>query len=749
LGKANRWLEIFDLNRGRPQSDGRVLTDPQVIIAGWVLELPGAEAAPPPMPASAVPAHTASLSARPFPAPPPAIHELAPSHPTLPPQTVRQAPAQGASSAVHSKQHLAPRDRTGVELPGGGYVGIGLASGVAAALAFVRLRNRSQERFRDIAQACGVGTAPPEPPKDVAVLERAHHLTLCAPGRGFFQDDQDVTTDPYVDEDDLFFDDSTETANAEEPALTEVPNDLLDRSPYTPSFSSLMKSLEADAGICIGTRGNTAVPLDTATAGGLSLIGDKASDVARALMVSALAAGGAGGTRQATEVRLTSDLLQRLFGPSVAIPETPRLIAAKDAEDLLASLSTETNARQQTVAEYGFNDAAEVRRFAHEQPFVPLIVLADEATAGMAATEALAAAGRTVDVHVVGLGSWNAATTLDVDDTATNVVGARSVELAGLRPFTLSADEANGLLQAILPPQPETSEPFTDAEAIASPAARPLTEEEEIWGQATPPRPERTACRVQAPPGTLVLNLMGPLSATIDDRDVSKSIRVGSRTFLFFLALHPYGVARAKMAESLWPNVEQKLRTTSFDSALSIARKQLREAAGKTADFIIGERGSGIVRLNPAVVATDFAYFDSAIAKAATTSEDKDKIGLLEAACALYRGPIDESIKADWLLEHREGRLRAYRDAAGDLARIYSHGDPDRCLATLNALLDQDLLNEDLYRRIIRAQASLGRRDAVRRTLNLLDVRFEAAGFEVDPSTYALADQLTRRPTPR
>lgn len=149
------------------------------------------------------------------------------------------------------------------------------------------------------------------------------------------------------------------------------------------------------------------------------------------------------------------------------------------------------------------------------------------------------------------------------------------------------------------------------------------------------------------------------------------------------------------------------------------------------------------------MVATDFEYFDGLIAKAATTRDDKSKVGLLEAACALYRGPIDESINADWLLEHREGRLRAYRDAAGDLTRTYSHDDPDRCLATLNRLLDHDLLNEDLYRRIMRTQARLGRRDAVRRTLNLLDVRYEAAGFEVDPSTYALADELTRNSTQR
>lgn len=747
LGKASRWLEIFDLNRGRHQSDGRALTDPRVIIPGWVLVLPDDNAAPVAVASNTVsananttspPAHASITVPPPITAPPPPLPT------TTEPRTIQRPPVPNGSSMIRTENHIAPRDRTGVDLPGGGYVGIGLASGVAAALAFVRLRNRSLDRFRNIAQACGLETAPPEAREATTTLERAHQLTLCAPGRGYFQDEQDIVADPYVD-DELPPSDNTEMAATGEPTMIKVPDDPHDRSPYIPSFASLMESLDAETGICIGTRGNTAVALYTATSGGLSLVGERSTDAARALLVSALAAGGIGENRQAAEVRLTSELVRLLLGPTAAIPETPRLIMAKNAEDLLARLTTETTARKQIVAEYGFNSAAEVRRYAHEQPFVPLVVLADEATAGTADLKALATAGSTVDIHVVGLGPWNAATTLDIRSTATKVTGAGSAELAGLRAFTLSAEEASELLQAVLPPQPTTSKPFTDVEAIASPAPRTLTEEEEIWGPATPPRPERTACRVEAPPGTLILNMMGPFSATIDGHDVSKTIRTGSRTFLLFLALHPYGVARVKMAETLWPNVEQKLRTTSFDSALSIARKHLREAAGKTADFIIGERGSGILRLNPAVVATDFAYFDSLIAKAAFTRDDKDKTGLLEAACALYRGPIDGSVKADWLLEHREGRLRAYRDAAGDLARIYSHDDPDRCLATLNALLEQDLLNEDLYRRIMRAQASLGRRDAVRRTLNLLDVRYEAAGFEVDPSTYALADQLTRR----
>ena len=40
LGSGDRWTEIFDLNRGRVQPDGRALRNPHLIQIGWVLELP-------------------------------------------------------------------------------------------------------------------------------------------------------------------------------------------------------------------------------------------------------------------------------------------------------------------------------------------------------------------------------------------------------------------------------------------------------------------------------------------------------------------------------------------------------------------------------------------------------------------------------------------------------------------------------------------------------------------------------------
>jgi hypothetical protein len=59
LGDPFRWPEIFELNRGRPQADGTCLTDPDLIYAGWVLDLPADAvglAPPAPAPAPAPPA---------------------------------------------------------------------------------------------------------------------------------------------------------------------------------------------------------------------------------------------------------------------------------------------------------------------------------------------------------------------------------------------------------------------------------------------------------------------------------------------------------------------------------------------------------------------------------------------------------------------------------------------------------------------------------------------------------------------
>ncbi len=41
LGSGNRFREIFDLNKGQVQPDGKTVSDPQVLAPGWILRLPG------------------------------------------------------------------------------------------------------------------------------------------------------------------------------------------------------------------------------------------------------------------------------------------------------------------------------------------------------------------------------------------------------------------------------------------------------------------------------------------------------------------------------------------------------------------------------------------------------------------------------------------------------------------------------------------------------------------------------------
>ena len=42
LGSELRWPEIFALNQGNTQADGRTLTNPNLIHIGWILEIPAA-----------------------------------------------------------------------------------------------------------------------------------------------------------------------------------------------------------------------------------------------------------------------------------------------------------------------------------------------------------------------------------------------------------------------------------------------------------------------------------------------------------------------------------------------------------------------------------------------------------------------------------------------------------------------------------------------------------------------------------
>jgi DNA-binding SARP family transcriptional activator len=67
------------------------------------------------------------------------------------------------------------------------------------------------------------------------------------------------------------------------------------------------------------------------------------------------------------------------------------------------------------------------------------------------------------------------------------------------------------------------------------------------------------------------------------------------------------------------------------------------------------------------------------------------------------------------------------------IAEILEADHPDQAIAALETAIDLDPVNEELYQRLMRIHGRLGRPDAVRRTLRLLEDRLADLG-EAEPS---------------
>jgi len=122
LGSAEDWPKLFEANKGVQAPDGERLTDPDVVIPGMVLAVPGAPATPAPAPAPATPAPATPVPSTPVPSAPvpstPAPSVPAPSAPasqgpvavptTKAPST--QAPTQAPVKASTPVKATAPSD---------------------------------------------------------------------------------------------------------------------------------------------------------------------------------------------------------------------------------------------------------------------------------------------------------------------------------------------------------------------------------------------------------------------------------------------------------------------------------------------------------------------------------------------------------------------------------------------------------------------------------------------------------------
>jgi DNA-binding SARP family transcriptional activator len=686
LGDAQLWPEIYALNQDRPQPDGQQLTNPRLILPGWLLLIPapgqpsrvGGLPAPAPGHPSGKPTVTptahppASSAPRPSATAPPAT---GPSHSLVP-----AAPAPGPASRAE------PHPKGGARLPSGeiiGYTLVALAGGAAVTVARLCLRRTRQP-------APVPGTAPEYPPPGPAI-RAARHAHLISGALGDDHDGQaDVTGFPA-------------------PApVGHVP----------------LRAGESALAVSAAVRRGREIALDLASAPGFGFTGPGGDAAIRAMAVTILAQR----TRDQPQVLVCGPSAARLLAGTLdAIPDGVPGLAVAAALDALAALEAELIRRHRILQAAGTDSIGGYRAIRPDDdlPVITAIAVNGPHTARLAG---ILHTGAQLGITGIISGPWPGGATCEVAADGRVLAATGSARaLSGARMFQLPASAAAEILQTLA----------TAAGAPGPPAA------------ATPQRP------IPAPPQArdqdqtggahlAELSVLGPFQLASGGTPITRGMRRKAAELLAYLAVYPGGATTPVLLEALWPGMPPERAGPILHAATTNIRGLLRNAARAPESAFVVRVGDHL-RIDARLIGCDLWRFRTALANAASADSDQDRIAALEEATRLWRGDLADGIDAVWIEEHRETLRRDAADALARLAELYEQDNPERALMVLDRAITVDRYQEELYRRIMTAQAALGRPDAARRTYQLLESRLAELDAEPDEQTAQLLHQITTR----
>lgn len=762
LGGGENWHQLYHLNEGRPQPDGRALADPGDIYPGWVLLIPRpghaqtGSARQDPAPAASSPARVPGGShpaAPPAPLSPQASQPASPADPPSPPAGTGQQ-ARPPGPAVHGSgpSHAAHPGKNPVRLPSGALIGVSVALMVAAALTLAAIQRRRRYRPRP-GPPDGLQPDPQPLPDVIRTLRRAARPIPPAEEAGTDDAETGDTDasgqDPYLDLYETAAEpdhggDAGEEAPAPEPAGQREPE------PELPGPAGRAPGVIP---LGVGRDGGEAA-VNVAALGGLGLTGPGARPAARAILATLLAQAPPPETGLPAAIIPAPDAARLLPGtepasiPGVSVPATFEA-ALGELEGCLL-----------TVARTGGTDG----ETKDDSPGTPgaqstgPVLIAEGSQGSGRRLAGILETGRRTGVTAVLLGAWDTGVTCETAaDGTIEAVSPPAPDLDGIQLYTLGAaeaaaiagvlEEAHGSPPAAGPHPAETAaadgngqpcpdphapaggqrRPEPGARTLPAPAAEPVPAPPASPGPAWEPQAAEPPAPGERP---VQVSLLGPLRITAGGQEISGGLRK-ARELLAYLAVHPGGASGEAIAEALWPEAGAEHATSQRNLALRKARDMLRTATGLTAPMWI-LNASGRYRLDPDLIATDFQAFGDALDRARQAAGE-DNLAAWREAAALYRGELADGEAYEWAEPFAEAVRRRALDAWTAIADILQPGDPDQALSALEAALGHDAYNEYLYQRIMRLQAAAGRPEAVRRTLRLLEARL--ADIDVAPSS--------------
>ena len=711
-GTGTRYHVIFNASKHLEQPHGLPrLTDPDQIYPGQRITLPRAAARsnrletparPDRPPRTPPPQHSAPTGH-------PAGQPGTTSHPTsvngTPPPTWPTTPSPSATprtSTSASPQQVPPASEPSeprhgtpvtVRLPTGAYIGLGLCAAISLALAATRIYRRRRRR-----PAIEWPTrAAPEPATQVPVARaRKAHLDT------YLADDQPLPTDA----------------------------DLLTQDTRTPAPTEL----------AVGTRGDQEVLLRLS---GLSLgfTGPGAIGAIRAITTELLAKS----SRYRVELVIPEpDAVTLLAETGVNAAELaaalPGLTITPSLQAAMTHLEAEVIHRARLMEEAGQADVPALRTTDPDEP-LPALILIATVPATAEALHAILRLGRPYCVGGLLIGHWEADTTVQVTDDGTiiHADGPDADAWTGTELFHLTTIDTSAMLNVLrtatgtLASEAPTIRPEREDPGGHHPAVRELRSSMRSEADAA----DQTGLEREAVPRPVQLHVLGPVRLYTNGGPITTGLRRITHELLAYLTLNPTGVTREQGIEALMPDRDFDAGNVMWHTAISNARKTLRDATGLREPMYIVHT-DGRYRLDRTLIDVDLWLLQAALDRASTADTDTGRIDALRQIPNLYTAELAEDLTFEWAETERERLRRHATDALTYLARLTQDTDPDEALAALEQAINHDPYAEPLYRAIMRMQATAARYDAIRRTYNLLRTRLSEIDQEPEEETHQL-----------
>lgn len=691
LGDPLRWHEIYALNDGRAQPDGRTLTDPHWIYPGWVLQIP----APVPDPTAAPGSPTSPR--------PPESHiptQAAPAPLTAPDSTKSSGHGTHAGSSVW------------FELASGSRLAATFAAGVIAALATVRLRRRRSYRPSD-----------PEP-------GRIPPNTTPAGGLSRLLDAMRPDSD---DEDD------------------QLPGHILVPAPVPLTTTPTEAARQRPDVIEVGTRDGQPIQLALGDWSDLIIHGVAADDVIRAWLAMLLTSCGPYGIEVLTTADLAARLLPDLTFPCLRKCEDVEQVVRMYETELVGRTRRLEEAETEDAIAYRSRHAEDPLPFVLVLTESWPADLAARWSNLTSKSRRLGCGSIRIGREDADIDSDGVANQAEITvDQAGVVTNARPTELqsqlGAANLYLLTADDVTELLTPISAVHDEpgpVAEGNDQTVAVYGQQRLATTAIDLTEHSATGTAWIQPARTIEVEPPVQV-RVLGPARVDAWGQSIKSGLRSSAYELLSWYLLRPEGASAEAAIDSIWPNETADKGRDRFWTALGNLRSRVRGPDGQAVSVLT--KSGDHYRPDPDTVDADLWHFQAALAIAANAPDPVAKIQALTDATVAYRGDLCPGADYLWIEPIREDLHRRALDAHLRLAELRAaNGDDDAAVSALERAIELDPICEEAYRRLIDLQASLDRRGAVERIWTLLRGRLAELDLDPEPDTVALYQNLTGR----